>query len=278
MPNLYRKSSIEKLSNPEQLDHMITVTSPMSWIALLGVVIIVVSVIIWSITGTLPTTLTVNGIVANPESVCAYFSEQSGTVTKLLKKPGDSVKKDDGILIIKSNDGSEHTIKANNDGKITDYLVEMDASVYSGEEIARYTPAVSQDQVVVCYVPLSAAAQLEKDMKVLLYPSSVDSQKYGHMEAWVESVGEYAVTTSNMWYVTGADNLMADQFLGEGPVISVVCRIKTDSSTASGFYWTSKNGNRLSVSNGTFVSAKIVTEECAPITKLFNNMKEQIGD
>lgn len=278
MPNLYRKSSIEKLSNPEQLDHMITIASPMSWIALLGVVIIVVSVIIWSITGTLPSTITVNGIVANPESACAYYSEQSGTVTKLLKKPGDSVKKDDGILIIKSNDGSEHTIKANNDGKITDYLVEIDASVYLGEEIARYTPAVSQDQVVVCYVPLSVAAQLEKDMKVLLYPSSVDSQKYGHMEAWVESVGEYAVTTSNMWYVTGADNLMADQFLSEGPVISIVCRIKTDSSTASGFYWTSKNGNRLSISNGTFVSAKIVTEECAPITKLFNNMKEQIGE
>jgi len=34
---LLRKSSIEKLSSPEQLDMMMRVTSPMGWIALTAV-------------------------------------------------------------------------------------------------------------------------------------------------------------------------------------------------------------------------------------------------
>ncbi len=276
MADLYRKSSIEKLSNPEQLDRAIKLTSPLSWLVLLGVVIIIVATLIWSIVGTLPTTQTVSGVMVNPESVCAYYSDCSGTVTKLLKKSGDQIKKDEGILTVKSNDGKEYTVKATTDGKISDYLVEVDAKIYSGAEIARYTPNISQDQVVVCYVPVSVAKQLEKDMKVLLYPTSVDSQKYGHMEAWVDSVGEYAAATSNMWYVVGADNMVADQFLQQGPVVSVVCRIKTDANTDSGFYWTSEKGKDVTVSNGTFVSAKIITDECAPITKLLNSIKDKL--
>lgn len=277
MAQLYRKSSIEKLSNPEQLDRAITVTSPMSWIALIGVVVIIIATVVWSFVGTLPTTQTVNGILVSSESVCAFYSDQSGTVTKILKSAGDTVKKGEGIIVIKSADNIEHTIKATDNGKITDYLIDIDSKVYTGTEIARFTPNISQDQVVVCYVPLVTSNQLKKDMKVLLYPTSVDSQKYGHMEAWIDSIGEYAAGTSNMSYVLGTDNLVADQFLNDGPVVSVVCRIKTDSSTKSGFYWTSDNGKALSVSNGTLVSAKIVTEECAPITKLFNNIKENIG-
>ncbi len=276
MAGLYRKSSIEKLSNPEQLDRAIKLTSPMSWLVLLGVVIIIITTLIWSIVGTLPTTQTVNGITVNPGSACAYFSDCSGTVTKLLKKSGDQIKKDDGILIVKSNDGKEYTVKATSDGKITEYLVEVDAKVYSGAEIARYTPSIGQDQIVVCYVPVSTAKQLKRDMKVLIYPTSVDSQKYGHMEAWVDTIGEYAAVTSNMWYVVGADNMVADQFLQQGPVVSVVCRFKTDANTDSGFYWTSEKGKDVTISNGTFVSAKIITDECAPIMKLFNSIKDKL--
>ena len=83
-------------------------------------------------------------------------------------------------------------------------------------------------------------------------------------------------TTSNMWYVVGADNLIAEQFVANGPVVPVVCRFKTDSSTQSGLYWTSENAEDLIVSNGTFVSAKIVVDECAPITKLINGLKEKL--
>ena len=278
MAELYRKSSLEKLSNPEQLDRAIKVTSPMSWIALLGVVIIIIATVIWSIVGTLPTTQEVSGVLVHPESVGAYYSSQAGTVSKVLKSVGDEVKTDDELMIVKTADGSEYAITATADGKITEILVEVDSKVYSGAEVARYTPDVEESQVIVCYVPLTMAKQLEQGMKVLIYPTSVDSQKYGHMEATVESVGEYAAATSNMWYVLGADNLLADQFLANGAVVSVVCRLKTDSSTASGYYWTSDNGGDITVSNGTIVSAKIVTDESAPITKLFNNIKEKLED
>lgn len=276
MADLYRKSSIEKLSNPEQLDKAITVTRPMSWIALMGVTLIIVATIIWSVLGTLPTTQTVSGAVVSNDSISAYYSDYSGTVTEVCVVAGDEVEKDDVLLVIKSSDGKEHKVKATEDGTVTSVLTAVETSIYVGAEIARYTPKSAADQVVVCYVPLSMAKLLEKDMEVLLYPTSIDTQKYGHMEGTVVSVGDYAVATSNMWYVFGADNLVAEQFLANGPVVSVVCKIKTDDDTESGFYWSSDKGADLTVSNGTFLSVKIVTDESAPITKLFNNLKEKL--
>lgn len=277
MADLYRKSSIERLSNPEQLDKRITITSPMSKLMLLGVVIIIVATIVWSIVGTLPTTCTVNGMIVAPDSACAFYTDCAGTVVEITKKAGDSVVKNEAIAVVQSTDGKKNTIRATDNGTVSDVLIDVDTKIYPGAEIMRYTPKTSNSQIVVCYVPLMQAQQLENDMEVLVYLTNVDSQKYGHMIATIKTVGEYAAATNNMWYVLGANNLVGEQFLSVGPVVSVICEIEPDATTKSGYHWTNNNGKALSVSNGSFVSAKIVTSECAPITKLFNGLKDKLG-
>lgn len=278
MASLYRKSSLEKLSNPEQLDKAIVISSPMSWLALLGILLVIVVTIIWSIVGTLPSTVTVNGILVSPADSGAVYSEVAGTVTEVLKTSGSKVIVGDVVIKIKDSSGEIFDIKMVQSGTLTDILVEVDSKVYTGAEVARYTPNIRQEQLVICYVPVTMVNQLEQRMKVLLYPYGVDSQEYGHMEAEITLVGEYAVSASNMWYVTGADNMVADQFLANGPVVAVMCEIRKDSTTKSKYYWSSDNAKNIVLSNGTFVSAKIITEENAPITKLIRNLKEKFED
>ena len=278
MASLYRKSSLEKLSNPEQLDKAIVISSPMSWLALVGILLVIVVTIIWSIAGTLPSTVTVNGILISPADSGAVYSEVAGTVTEVLKTSGAELKAGDVIIKVKNSSGEIFDIKIIQDGTLTDTLVQVDSKVYAGAEVARYTPDIQQEQLVICYVPVTMVNQLEQGMKVLLYPYGIDSQEYGHMEAEISMVGEYAVSASNMWYVTGADNMVADQFLANGPVVAVMCEIKGDSATKSQYYWSSDNAKNIVLSNGTFVSAKIVTEENAPITKLIRNLKEKIEE
>lgn len=278
MADLYRKSSIEKLSNPEQLDKAITISSPMSWLALLGVFLVVIVTLIWSFNGTLPTTVSVNGIIASPADSGAIYADAAGTVTEILCETGKDVYSCDTVAKMKNSAGDEMVIIATESGTVTDLLVSEGSKVYAGAEILRYTPTVNNDQIAVCYVPVTVVQQLKEGMKVLLYPYGIDSQEYGHMEAEINHIGEYAVSVNNMWYVLGADNMIADQFLANGPVVAVSCVIKEDAKTKSGFFWSSENGKNLVVANGTYVSAKIVTEECAPITKLIRSVKEKLGD
>jgi hypothetical protein len=278
MADLYRKSSIEKLSNPEQLDKTIKVTTPLSWLALFGVFVIVVSTVIWSITGTLAQTATLNGIIVGSQNIGVICADEFATVEKVSKKSGDKIKKGDVIYEIKSAEGKSKKIIAAEDGVITAILVDVGSRVYVGAETVRYTPSANWSQVVVCYVPVTVAESLKEGMNASLYLASVDSQKYGHMEAVINKIGKYTVSTSNMGFVLGADNLVAEQFLANGPVVAVICEIKTDTESKSGYYWTNDNGKELTVSNGAYVSAKVVVSEDRPISKLLGSIKDILGE
>ena len=65
MAQLFRKSSIERLSSPEQLDKAIVVTSPMSWTVLIGIALIIVCFTVWAFCGTMPTVLKGKGVISN---------------------------------------------------------------------------------------------------------------------------------------------------------------------------------------------------------------------
>lgn len=276
MADLYRKSSLDKLSNPEQLDRMIKISSPLSWLALVAVLLVIAATVVWSIIGTLPTTETVSGMIVDSNSVNAVYSESAGTLEKYCVEVGKDVKDGDKIAEVKQTDGSVKTIKADRDGVLSAYSLEPGIPVLAGTEVARITPKNSGDQVIVCYVPLAYAQKFEKGMEVLVYPTSIDSQKYGHMEAVIISVDEYATNTNSLAYVLGSGNMVAEQFASNGPIVSIVCKIKTDKETKSGYYWSSDSAKNLTISNGTVISAKIVVDECAPITKLIGKFKDDM--
>ena len=67
MADVFRKSALERLSSPEQLDKAITVSNPASWLALLGVTIIIAATVIWAVFGTLPATMMLRGITAGTD-------------------------------------------------------------------------------------------------------------------------------------------------------------------------------------------------------------------
>lgn len=276
MADLYRKSSLDKLSNPEQLDRMIKISSPLSWLALIAVLLVIVATVVWSIVGTLPTTETVSGMIVDSNSVNAVYSESAGTLEKYCIEVGKEVKSGDKIAEVKQTDGTVEAISADRDGVLSAYSLEIGTPVLAGTEIARITPKDIGSQVVVCYVPLAYAQKFEKGMEVLVYPTSIDSQKYGHMEAEIISVEEYATNTNSLAYVLGSGNMVAEQFASNGPIVSIVCKIKTDNETKSGFYWSSDSAKNLTISNGTVISAKIVVDECAPITKLIGKFKDNM--
>lgn len=272
MADLFRKSSIEKLSNPEQLDRAITVSKPLSWLALLGVLLIIAAVIIWSVFGRIPETRTVSGVIVDKSDVCAVYSDKTGTVTEIKKQSGEFVNTGDVIATIKTSDGGTADLFPGVSGILTDILLEKGAKVYSGNEIARMTPDLPDDNVLVCYVPVGVGEQLKRDMEVLVYPIAADHQKYGHMKAKIRHIGEYAASAENMQYVIGNDNMLADQFFSQGPVISVVCKIEPDHLSGNGYFWTNKAGRSVSVTNKMLVNAKIVIKEEAPIYKLFKGV------
>lgn len=277
MADLYRKASLERMSSPEQLDKTLKITSPLSWFALLGVTIIIVVTIIWSIVGTIPETITTNGIIVSPVSTNSVYTEESGIVKSVYVSVGDELHLGDSIMAIQTNRGDNYDVISDQVGYVSEIIPLVGDSINQNTEVMRLSPYVSGKQVVVCYVPVSTVKQIERGMSTYVYLSSADSQTYGHMEARVINIDSKATSSSSMSYILGTDNNMSGAFTSNGAVTAVACELYPSSETENGYFWSSEKGGKVNVSNGSLCSVKIITKRIAPISKLFSKIEEIWG-
>ena len=166
-------------------------------------------------------------------------------------------------------------VKATVDGQISNLSVSVGSIINQGTEVAKIQMGEAEDNVIVCYVPVSSGKKVREGMEVLIYPSTVNKQEYGHMEAKVIRVDSYVTSTGDMQKQLGDDKLV-EAFLSEGPVVEVVCSLRTSDETASGYYWSSKKGAKLQIEQGTMVEADVVLERKAPITMLIPYIKDKL--
>ena len=278
MADLYRKSSLERISSPEQLDKVLQVTSPMSWLALIGLTLIVVVTVIWSLVGTIPVTITTKGIISSPVGSNAVYIQEAGQVVSVRVRAGDELHLGDMVMTYKNASNEIVTVYSDQVGTVAGLAVNNGDTMNPGSEIIWVTPKAVGNQIVVCYVPLAQAKKLERGMKVNVTLDAQDSQSYGKMVARVINIDAYATSTTGMASVLGSGNNLAGTFTQNGAVVAVACELYPDSSTVSGYYWSNAKGAGVTVTNGSLVTAKIVTEEVKPITKLFAKLGEIWGD
>ncbi len=60
---LFRETALQNLSSPEQLDQLIKITRPRAWLVLATLGFLLAATVLWSVFGSLPSTLTGQGII-----------------------------------------------------------------------------------------------------------------------------------------------------------------------------------------------------------------------
>ena len=200
---VYRKSLLERISSPEQLDKMIVITSPSYWLAILGGAFIIVAALVWSILGSIPINMETTGIF-----VSAQMSDQQTADSQSI-----------------------------------------------GE------------QQVICYVPISSGKKIVPGMEAVVCPTTVNQQEYGNMMGEVVAVDPYVTSYEDIVAALGSESL-AQMFSQNGPVVAVTCKLRTDATTVSGFWWSNDNGATVVLAEGTIMIVDIILEEKSPISML----------
>ena len=157
MAELYRKSALERLSSPEQLDKTLVVVSPMSWIALIALTVVVAVTVVWSIVGSIPETVTTSGIVSSPVSTNAIFAPESGKVLSVNVHGGSLIGMNDVVMTYKTGKGDVCEVLSDQVGTVTNVTVKVGDDLNQGSEILRISPRAEGKQVIVCYVKLADA-------------------------------------------------------------------------------------------------------------------------
>ncbi len=88
---IFRKAALDKLSSPEQLDQLMSVTSPKGWVALAACCALVVAAGLWSVLGRIPTKVQARGILIKHGGVFLATSRGDGNVLEILTRTGELV-------------------------------------------------------------------------------------------------------------------------------------------------------------------------------------------
>lgn len=82
--SIFRRSNLERISSPEQLNDYMRVSNPRIWTALIAVAILLISFIVWGVFGKLPTTLSLKGVANNGVVICYVPMDRAEDI-----EPGD---------------------------------------------------------------------------------------------------------------------------------------------------------------------------------------------
>ena len=97
---LFRKSALDRLSSPEQLDLMVRITSPAGWVALLALVGLIGVAILWGFLGSIPTKVIGSAMLIKTGGVVEVSARSSGLITDVSVRAGDTIKRGQKIARI----------------------------------------------------------------------------------------------------------------------------------------------------------------------------------
>ena len=137
MTNLFRKKAIDRLSSPEQLDKMIPITQPSTWLIVLGLFIIFVSVLVWAIFGQITETYTAQGIVTIAD---AKFGDARQEKCMLLCFIPQS---DAGSVSV----GMPVTVETNSNIQLKGEIIQSDSYITPTEEVY----SLLQNEILAAY-------------------------------------------------------------------------------------------------------------------------------
>jgi multidrug efflux pump subunit AcrA (membrane-fusion protein) len=97
MSNIFRKSSLDKISSPDQLDQVIVITPPIFWLSMAGLAVILLTALIWSIFGRIPVNVSAGGICMTGSGIRVLYAPKAGIIETVMVEDGDRISKGDVI-------------------------------------------------------------------------------------------------------------------------------------------------------------------------------------
>ncbi len=260
--NLFRQSALDRLSNPEQLDTLMQVVSPQSWLALLGLLLLILAGLGWMVFDRSPTTLNVQGVlIAESDGDAALNGERllasrDGQVSHVLVAPGDYVELGQLLLVVDGDD--EQVVESPFEGLLVNLQVAAGDRISAGSllgEVLPITADASSPIEVVGYVSVYEAQQIAVGMPVKVAPLDIPYQEYGFLKGTVRSIGRFPSTTS-----------LAQNFMQDGdPVIEFRVALEPDQATPSGYAWSIGQGPDRSLQIGVVSNLTVIVETERPV-------------
>ena len=308
---IFSKEALDKMRSPEKLDMTMTITTPMGWMGLIGVMVMLIAVVLWSVFGSFTVKADGMGLIMDPAGVAKVSALSTGTIDELYVHSGDAVKK--GQLLVHINMVQENAatrmaqyspelaassreaetrvhefdsrryqkesaeyVYSPYDGIVDEIFAEEGGIIGGGMPLISVRIDIERDYLKgILYVPVDKGKRIEKGQTIQLAPNGVDVSQTGYLLGVVRSVSQYPVNPQTMQKNLGNEQL-AQWIISaqQSAVMEVTFDLVRDKASESGYLWTSKVGKHKPITAGSFCTGSIIIERRPPIEKVFYKLSQ----
>ena len=97
---IFRQAALDRLSSPEQLDRILRVTNPQSWMTLLAITLLIAVAAVWGYAGSVDTTAPGQGVIVRTGGVRAVVAPAGGIVVTVNVQVGDHIHQGEVVATI----------------------------------------------------------------------------------------------------------------------------------------------------------------------------------
>jgi HlyD family secretion protein len=101
---IFRKVSLDRLSSPEQLDRIITVVSPIGWVAIISLAFFILAAVAWGCFGIVSNKVNGSGVLMHSEGIVKITSQSNGRISAVNVRAGEYVEQGQIIAEVEQDD------------------------------------------------------------------------------------------------------------------------------------------------------------------------------
>jgi HlyD family secretion protein len=157
----------------------------------------------------------------------------------------------------------------------------VEVKVSAGSVLTVGTPVIEIETAgrtleATIYMPPDRGKNIRPGMVVHVEPTMVVREEYGAIIGQIVGISEFPVTPQGMAAGLHNDTLVK-RFSQDGAPYAAKVRLDPDSTTVSGYRWSSGKGPSLRLSSGTLARAEVTTREQPPIELVIPLLKRLSG-
>jgi biotin carboxyl carrier protein len=261
----FRQQALAKLQSPEELDLPVRFARPQGWLVLSVTVVVMAAASVWAVTGSVASTVSAPAILTHGQGSYILQSPAAGQVTAVLAEQGERLPANSPVLKVRTSQG-ETVVRTVAAGRITALAATIGQIIQTGANVASVEKVAHADDPLYAtvYVPAENAAAIPDKAAVDLTVQSVPTQEYGVLRGHVKSVDRSAQSAQQIAAFLG-DNQLGEQFTKDGRPVAVLVKLDKESSTKSGYKWSSADGPPFSLTSMTIADASIRLADQRPV-------------
>ncbi|KAB8315267.1 NHLP bacteriocin system secretion protein [Tolypothrix campylonemoides VB511288] len=196
----------------------------------------------------------------------ANLAQQDLQTSTTRKNEIQEVKRE--IAKLEQQLGNNSQIISQHNGRVLELTVTPGQVINAGTRLGSINEENSSSKLVgITYFPVAEGKKIQPGMTIQITPQTVKRERFGGIVGTVTIVSPFPITREAAASVVGNPEVVAG-LVGEKQegVMQVFADLEPDSTTHSGYKWSSSTGPQLKISSGTTTVVRVKVEERAPIT------------